>query len=486
MNRLKILLINPPIKPKEPPYNIPLGLISVAAVINSEGHDVAVFDNNAYRLKHEEIIEQIKDTAWDIIGIGNLVTTYTWQKRMFNILKTEFSGATLLAGGGLATSLQRDLMDWIPEIDILAIGEGERTITQIIENFDDKNWEGVRGIYHRKKEKIYSTPPQPLLSEEELSRLPFPMYELLPLEEVYFRYSNMPLSPEAMISKRRLALEASRGCPFTCSFCIDLPSGNPRNTSYSKKDERYIDLSASRKVRYYNPRRAVELIKHLRIKYAVDFLTFNDENFTVNKKFVIEFCDLMEQEGLTDLEPPLHFGTTAHVNTLDRDILEKLKKVGCSYLDIGAESMNADILSKEIIKSSTPLKNEWAFNECLKVGIYPVTNFIVGLPNENMQSIYDTTKFLVDNEIECGPFFVTPYPRTALFERCKARIIKEFGSLESFVIKCEDDVSQDFVVNLTKYNDAELLGIRQMVINHDIEQIIKFAVQKGENVIEKD
>ncbi len=486
MNRLKILLINPPIKPKEPPYNIPLGLISVAAVINSKGHDVAVFDNNAYRLKHEEIKEQINDTTWDIIGIGNLVTTYTWQKRMFNILKNEFPNSTLLAGGGLATSLQQYLMQWIPEIDILAVGEGERTISQIMDNFDDKTWENVRGIHYRNKEEIYSTSPQKLLSEEELSKLPFPMYELLPLEDIYFKYSNMPLSPEAMVSKRRLSIEASRGCPFTCSFCIDLPSGTPRNLSYSKQDEMYIDSpSASRKIRYYNPRRTVDLIKHLRLKYAVDFLTFNDENFTINKKYVLEFCELMETEGLTDLEPPLHFGTTAHVNTLDIEILEKLKNAGCSYLDIGAESMNATILSKEIIKSSTPSKNEWAFNKCLKAGIYPITNFIVGLPNENMQSIYDTTKFLVDNDIECGPFFVTPYPRTGLFERCKERIIKEFGSLESFVIKCEDDVSQDFVVNLTKYNDAELLGIRQMIINHDLAQIIKFASQKGEKVVEK-
>jgi radical SAM superfamily enzyme YgiQ (UPF0313 family) len=483
MSKFKVLLINPPIKPKDPPYNIPLGLISVAAVINSEGHDVAIFDNNAYKLKHEEVIRQIDNTTWDLIGIGNLVTTYTWQKRMFNLLKKNYPNTCLLAGGGLATSMQYDLMQWIPEIEILSIGEGERTIHQILENLNDRNWENVRGIYHRKNEAICSTTPQQLLSEEELSKLPFPMYELLPLEEVYFKYSSMPLSPEAMVSKRRLAIEASRGCPYTCSFCIDLPSGTPRNRSYSKKEEN-VSL-ASRKVRYFDPERTVELIKYLRIKYAVDFLTFNDENFTVNKKHVLEFCDTMEKEGLTNLEPPLHFGTTSHVNTLDREILERLKQAGCSYLDIGAESMNADILSKEIEKNSTPLKNEWAFNECLKAGVYPITNFIIGLPNENMQSIYDTAKFLVENEIECGPFFVTPYPRTGLFERCKEKILEQFGSLENFVIKCEEDVSQDFVINLTKYNDAELLGIRQMIMNHDLEQIIKFADQKGEKVIEK-
>ena len=48
MQKLKILLINPPIKPQNPPYNIPLGLACIAAVIDAKGHDVAIFDNNAY------------------------------------------------------------------------------------------------------------------------------------------------------------------------------------------------------------------------------------------------------------------------------------------------------------------------------------------------------------------------------------------------------------------------------------------------------
>lgn len=486
MSRIKCLLINPVIKPKEPPYNIPLGLAYIAAVIDSQGHDVAIFDNNAYRLKNEDIISEINEETWDIIGIGSLVTTYTWQKRIFRMLRNEFPNAVLIAGGGLATSVQQELMQWIPEIDVLCVGEGERAISQIMGNFDERNWDNVRGIYYREKEGISLTPPQQLLSEEELSKLPFPRYDLLPLEDIYFKYSSIPLSPEAMACKRRLSIETSRGCPFRCSFCIDLPSGTPRNTSYSKKESLYVDsLSVSKKIRYYDSKWVVELIKYLRLKYAVDFLVFADETFTASKKRVLELCDLMEQEGLTDLEPPLHFGSTAHVNTLDREMLERLKEVGCSYLDLGLESMNKEILSEDLTKGSTPSKNEWGFNECLRAGVYPITNFMIGLPNENMQSIYDTTKFLVNNEIECGPFFATPYPRTGLFERCEKEILEEFGSLENFVIRCEDDVSLDFVVNLTRYNDAELLGIRQMMMNHDLDQIIKIAEQKGERINER-
>jgi len=286
-----------------------------------------------------------------------------------------------------------------------------------------------------------------------------------------------------MVSKRRISIEASRGCPFTCSFCIDLPSGSPRDLTYSDKESliRNEDIQ-KKKIRYFNPERVVEHIKYLRLKYAIDFITFTDENFTANKRQVLRFCELMKQEGLTELEPPIKFSTTAHVNTLDREMLEKLKEAGCCALDLGLESMSRQLLAGDICKKSSPEKNLWGFNECSDVGIYPITNFIIGLPNEDAQSVYDSTKFLFENDIECGPFFVTPYPMTGLFERCKDQIIKTFGSLEKFVVACEQDVSSDFVINLTKYNDAELLGLRQMLINHDLEAIQTFGNQKNEKI----
>lgn len=476
MSKLRVLLIVPPIKPHAPPYNIPLGTAYIAAVVDSLGHDVAVFDNNAYRLKHAEVLDQIRGEAWDIIGMGSLVTTYVWQKQMFGLLRKEFPDTLLIAGGGLATSLKRHLMEWVPEIDILCVGEGERTMGQILANFDRRSWENVKGIYYRENGKICETPPQPLLSPEELSQLPFPKYDLLPLDEVYFKHSGIPLSPESMVAKRRLSIEASRGCPFTCSFCIDLPSGTSR-TRFSAPPG-----GSSAKIRYYDPKWVVSLMKHLRFKYAIDFLTFADENFTASKKDVMELCDLMEKEGFIDLDPPLRWGAGAHVNTLDREMLERLKDVGCCYLNLGIESMNANILSKAIMKGSTPARNEWAVNECLRVGIYPITTFMIGFPEETVQSMYDNVKFWIKRKIEVGPFFATPYPGTELFERCKDRILAQCGSLENFVIKCEEDPSIKFVVNLTRYGDGELLKLEQIMMNHDLDGLKKFAEQKGEDI----
>jgi len=484
MARLKCLLINPPIKTTSPPYNIPLGVACIAAAIDKSGHDMAIFDNNAHRLPDREVLRQVEGDPWDIISIGGLVTTYRWQKRMFSALREEFPESVMIAGGGLATSLQRDLMDWIPEIDILCIGEGERTIRQLLEHFHEGAWDRVPGIFFRDNGTVKRTPGQPLLTDEELSTLPYPKIDLLPLG-IYFRYSGIPLSPEAMTSKRRLSIETSRGCPFSCSFCIDLPTGTPRSLRHLPKQEREARIrEGHQKVRYYSPEWVVGLIEHLRVKYAVDFLNFTDENFTVNRNRALAICDMIERSGLTDLDPPLFFGTTAHVNTVEPKLLKRMKEVGFSYLDLGLESMNDVILKEDINKNATRERNIWAFHEVMKAGIYPVTNFLIGLPQESAQSIFEIAQFLVENSIECGPFFVTPYPMTGLFEEYRERILGRFGSFEEFIRECETDVSADLVVNLTQYSDAELLGLRQMIINHDVDAIRRFAREKHEAIQE--
>ncbi len=475
MNKLKILLINPPIRSKDPPSNMPLGLAILAGVIEEAGHNVAILDNNAYRFSHEKVIEEIKNEKWDLIGMGSLVTTYSWQKEMFRLLRKEFPTTLLLIGGGIATSLQNNIMEWIPEIDIAVIGEGEKTILQIIDNLEKRSWENVKGIIYRGKDgnKLINTGMQPLLTEDELNKLPFPKFDLLPLEEVYFKNSAIPLSTEAMACKRRISIEASRGCPFRCSFCIDLPSGSTRTHSKGK-------------VRYYNPKRVIELIKHVRLKYGIDFITFTDENFMANKDFVFEFCDLLEKEGLNDLNPPLLWGSTAHVNTLSEEMLKRLRECGCSYLDLGIESMNKEILTKAIGKGSTPERNEWAVKACIKAKVYPITNFLMGFPEDTIQSMYDSVKFWIDYKLEVGPFFVTPYPMTDLFEKNKEKIIKEFGTLENYIIECSKDVSITFVVNLTKYNDAELLGLKQIMMEQNLDGLKKFAKIKGEKIKDND
>ena len=77
-----ILLIFPPIRTWDNPRNFPTGIGLVAAELRDAGYRVAVIDANGLRLSDEEVLEKIRHYHPAVIGIGGLITTYGWVKRI--------------------------------------------------------------------------------------------------------------------------------------------------------------------------------------------------------------------------------------------------------------------------------------------------------------------------------------------------------------------------------------------------------------------
>ncbi|MCK5159127.1 MAG: B12-binding domain-containing radical SAM protein [Candidatus Heimdallarchaeota archaeon] len=451
----KILLINSPIRESQPPTNIPYGLSLIAAVLDKDGQEVVLLDANAYRLSVDEIIEEIKDEDFDLIGLSGLVTTYRFQKKLASKLRIVSPKSLIISGGGCATSIPHEMLTWIPEIDLCGIGEGEKTILDIIAHIGDRDFTDVLGIVYRDQNgKIIENPKRPLMTPVELDQLPYPALDMLPMEDVYFKNSSLAVSREAFESKRRVDIISERGCPWGCTFCFHNVGG--------------------RKVRYQSPKYVVEMIKHFRFKYAIDFVTLIDENMLANKKRAMEFCDLYEEAGLADI---VKWGSTGHPNTIDPDILPRLKECGCTYLEIGGESADNRIL-KEIKKNTTVDKLQRALDLTLKVGINPVMNFMVGYEGEDLQSIYRTTKFWIKNGFQIFPFIITPYPGSELYYKNMDKILEQYdGKLENFILALGD--ATELTVNISTFSDPELLGLRDLMAKQDLVRIKRFAKEKN-------
>ena len=104
-------------------------------------------------------------------------------------------------------------MGFLPEVKIGVIGEAFNTLPEILKMIDVKenNWSAIDGIIFRDKEnKLIITKQRELV--ENLDSLPFPAWELFPLEEIYFKNSQLIFSEEGMTTKRRLDINASFGC----------------------------------------------------------------------------------------------------------------------------------------------------------------------------------------------------------------------------------------------------------------------------------
>ncbi|MBW2671907.1 MAG: B12-binding domain-containing radical SAM protein [Deltaproteobacteria bacterium] len=495
----RIMLVNSPIRTSEPPKHIPYGLAILAALADSTGHEVGILDVNAFRLNRELIRRDLKaeaaDKPLDLIGVSGLVTTYGFQKEIIPWLRRDHPGAVIVAGGGCASSIPGEMLEWIPELDMVCIGEGEKTFMEILDHLEDRDFSKVKGIWYRedledwprpskkharkveKKAKemvaarrrgevgVVKNPIRPLMSEEELDQLPYPAWELLPMEEVYFKNSPLALSAEALAAKRRIDLISERGCPYSCTFCFHNYMGGDRLPDGSRLKPL---------VRYQSARYAVGLIKYARIKMGIDFVSILDENFLANRKRALEFCDLMEEEELVGV---VKWGCLGGPQTVDPELLARLREAGCTYISFGFESADPRRL-KEIKKPHTVEQMSNALRWTIKSGINPITTFMVGYPEEDLVSIYETARFWVKNGIECVPFFITPYPGTELFKKHREAILRQHGGdMERFVLALGD--ATKLVANLTRFSDPEILGLRDLMVSHDLERIRRFAAKRG-------
>ena len=164
---MKVLLIHPPVRVDHDPVDVPAGLAILSSIAIQEGHQVALLDLNIDRpiMPWSKVIEQISVDKWDMIAIGGLSSMYNDIKKILQISRKLNPDALIVAGGGFITYMPDKIMQFNPEIDIAAIGEGEYTFREILQTFDSKDWKKVRGICFREDDQVVYTEPRPLIDD---------------------------------------------------------------------------------------------------------------------------------------------------------------------------------------------------------------------------------------------------------------------------------------------------------------------------------
>lgn len=497
---------------------MPYGIAQLASVADKWGATVDVFDANMLRVNVESMRADLKEGTkevemeYDIFAFSGLVTTYSWQKQAIRALRSDWPDTFFIAGGGCASSLQKDMLKWIPELDAIALGEGENTLRELLELVEKKNlpkgiskvagvmfredlekWAQLPEKPNKKKRKVRElleqrpkvsikrNPPRKLMTETELNHLPYPawwMFDLEPRSEKgryipgYFANSPLSLSIEALQCRRRLDIISERGCPGRCRFCSHGLLGGDQMPDGSQLKPL---------VRWQSAEYVTDMIQYMLVHYKIDFIAFMDETFLFNKKRTHQFLDLLEEK---DLSGTFRWGCLGRAEVPDRELLARLREGGCTYISYGFESssqQNLDYLEK----GNTVAQQEMTLKATIAAKINPITSYIIGYPDETLQSLYDTAKFWVVNGIvEIQPFFLTPYPYTRVYWENEERILAQYGGdKERFVEACGD--ATEFTVNLTKrFSDPEILGLRDLMTMHDLERIRDYAKRRGEPIVD--
>lgn len=479
----KILFVNPVVRQEDVPKHVPYGIALLAAIAMEKGHLVQVYDENAWR-KGEPVLRQVfRADAWDVIALGGITTAYGSIKSIVSIAREECPHAVIVLGGGVLTSLPYEIMTWLPQVDVGVVGEAFVTFPEILSMIDEgkRDWPMILGTISRGPDgKLILSGQRPLI--HNLDALPYPAWDLFPLEEIYFPNSGLLYSEDAMQAKRRLDVNASYGCSLICRYCYHL--GIAGDMRYEKGSDGEVTVAFdkpgtyTRTIRYHSPEYIVRLVKHAHDRYGVDFVGFLDENLMTmdqysGRTWLKEICRLWHEYGLAPEKNPdgtwsgVAWSGTSHATLCTPEILKTMSEAGCTYLIYGYETFAPHVM-KTIGKGATPKSNIRSFFWTLEAGIRPIPNLIFGFPNEDFESIRANMKAWEKLGIIVKPHFATPYPGSEWFTVYRRSIEDQYGGdLEAFVLDL-GDASKISAVISHNFNAVELVGLRDMMValNH--------------------
>jgi anaerobic magnesium-protoporphyrin IX monomethyl ester cyclase len=267
-------------------------------------------------------------------------------------------------------------------VDVIVKGEGEETTKELVEAIGRGiPLNGVKGITFRGGNEMIDTDPRPFI--KNIDDIPFPSRDLLPMSLYEFNgvgYTTML---------------TSRGCPFKCSFC-----------------------SSSRLFGgYWRGRSPENVLREMKIiydEYSVRNIEFLDDTFTLNQKRAEKICDGIIEQGWD-----ISWGASSRVDTLSRKLVEKMKKAGCWILFLGIESGSQRILDA-MRKGITIEQAKKAVRMVKEAGIRVLGSFIIGFPQDTLETIRETIKFAKRLNLDYAQFSIlTPYPGTPLFDYVK-------------------------------------------------------------------
>ena len=395
---MKILLVNPPYSDVYTRVSTaegvvpPLGLAYLAAYIREKGFNVQILDANALEIPIENIKDHIPHDV-DIVGTVSFTPSLNKSCKILSICKNINPNIVTVLGGAHISALPKDTIEKYDSVDIGVIGEGEITFGELIEAIrDKKDLSDVKGICFRKDKEIIINEPRGLI--EDIDILPFPAYDLLPMNKYCVPLHHVGFG-EKIPTKPFAVIFTSRGCPFNCTYCAS-------------------KVIWTRKVRYRSSKNILDEIDILVKKHNIKVLDIADDVFTINKKVFNEVLD-----GLIARNYNLHFNCLSRVDTVDLDMLKKLKKAKCYLIRYGVESGSQKVLDlmKKGIKVEQVIQ---AFKLTHKAKIPSSACFIIGHPGETKETVKQTIWLAKKIDPIIAHFFVAlPLVGTELYDIAK-------------------------------------------------------------------
>ena len=366
----------------KPPYTLAL----IASLLRGAGMDVRLIDATASRLSIDEVIARLDADGFTPTLIVFPTTTPTLDADVAAIgrLKARY-GAPMFCFGPHASTAPAESMGRpsAAAVDGMFVGEPEDGVVQLagLPSVDAAG--EVPNLTYRRNGTV--VPHRAHGTFSGFLQMPYPAWDLLDLAGYALPLVNRPY----------VIVETSRGCPYSCDFCV-------------------APIHQGHKFRERSAKVLVDEIERSYRELGVEFFYLWGDTVTLNVKSFSAFCDELIARQL----PIQWFGNARADNLTDPAFVHRLKRAGCWMLALGVES-ESDEVRKDMVKRLERQKIQTAFQNMREAGIRSFAFFIFGYPGETPRTMEQTVEYAVALDPDFANFYpAVPYPGTALHEKC--------------------------------------------------------------------
>lgn len=373
----------------------PVGLCWLAAVLQNDGHNVAIWDYEVEPYDASRFAAAIAEAQPDVIGLTAMTPLIPAAAAMAAAARAASPAARIFIGGAHASILPVETLREFPAFDAAVVGEGEPALAALVAQVGDWGARPVPSTAVRVGDSIRDdTAPGPPL---DLDTLPLPARHLLRLDR--YRGASTPGIPQAVF--HATVLFTSRGCAGRCIFCCARSVFGPH-------------------VRYRSPAHIIAEIRDCRDRFGFRHFTIDDDTLTLRRDHVLGFCEAVAPMDVT-------WDCDTRVDRVDSEIINTMARAGCRKVAFGVESGSQEILDK-IKKGITLQQVRDAFRLARAAGMMTCGFFMVGNhPDETAAHIDETRRFIVAIDPDLISVAVaSPYPGTELSE-----LLRRDGLLDS-------------------------------------------------------
>ena len=366
-----------------------LGVLYLAAVLEKNGYSVEVLDAHVKGMKIRDIVEYAKRDRPDIFGV-----TITSENRLeaFDVaraVKRALPDTAVIVGGPHCFYTDDDILTHIPEIDIVARGEGEITMLELAKAIQSGSGLGsVPGISFRRDGQVVRNPACAPITD--LDELPEPARHLVDMHD-YDLLMDVPGKGALPATN----IMTSRGCPFQCNFCA-----TPKNWG--------------RHVRGRSPEKVIQEVEGLVDRYGARAIWFYDDTLNYDARRLETICNM-----ILDRKLPISWFAEIRVDIMTKELFRLMARAGLYHVGFGIESASERVCREIIRKKATLAQASDVISWANEFGVIANPFFILSHPTETYEEARLTVNFArsLKGKAKCSIAILHAYPGTDLYRR---------------------------------------------------------------------